>query len=63
MVIFPGVVAKLVKLPPLILIASVILGQYYGGMLGMLISIPIAAALKVLLSEVYVIIYGFVPDP
>lgn len=63
MVIFPGVVAKLVKLPPLVLIASVVLGQYYGGMLGMLVSIPIAAALKVLLSEIYVIVYGFVPDP
>ena len=63
MVIFPGVVAKLVKLPPLVLIASVILGQYYGGIVGMLVSIPIAAAIKVLLSELYVIIYGFVPDP
>lgn len=63
MLIFPGVVAKLVKLPPLVLIASVVLGQYYGGMLGMLVSIPIAGALKVVLSEVYVIVYGFVPDP
>lgn len=63
MVIFPGVVAKLVKLPPLVLVASVVVGQYYGGIIGMLVSIPIAAALKVLLSEVYVIVYGFVPDP
>lgn len=62
-IIFPGVVAKLVKLPPLVLVASVVLGQYYGGIIGMLISIPIAAVFKVFLSELYVIIYGFVPDP
>lgn len=61
-VIFPGIVAKLVKLNPLVLIASVLLGQYYYGMVGMLISIPIAAALKVLLDEFYIILYGYSHD-
>jgi len=59
MVIFPGIVAKLVKLNPLVLTASVILGQYYGGIIGMLVSIPIAAAIKVLLHEVYSLVYGY----
>jgi putative permease len=62
-VIFPGVVAKLVKLNPLVLTASVVLGNYYFGIIGMLVSIPIAAALKVVFHELYFIIYGFVPDP
>jgi putative permease len=60
-VIFPGIVAKLVNLNPLVLIASVVIGQYYYGILGMLISIPIAAAIKVVLYEFYVIVYGYVP--
>jgi putative permease len=57
-VIFPGIVAKLVKLNPLILVASVMIGQNYYGVVGMLISIPVAAAIKVILGEVYVSIYG-----
>jgi putative permease len=47
----------------LVLTASVVLGQYYFGIVGMLISIPIAAAIKVVFSELYVVVYGFVPDP
>ncbi len=61
--IFPWVVGNLVKLNPLVLTASVVLGQYYFGIVGMLISIPIAAAIKVVFSELYVVVYGFVPDP
>jgi putative permease len=61
LVIFPGIVAKLVNLNPLVLIASVVIGQYYYGMIGMLISIPIAAAIKVVLYEFYLIVYGFSP--
>jgi putative permease len=62
LVIFPGIVAKLVDLNPLVLIASVVIGQYYYGILGMLISIPIAAAIKVVLYEFYLIIYGYTVD-
>lgn len=61
-VIFPGIVAKLVKLNPLVLISSVLIGQYYYGMVGMLISVPIAAAFKVLLDELYIIIYGYTQE-
>jgi len=60
--IFPGIVAKLVKLNPLVLTASVILGQYYGGVIGMLVSIPIAAAIKVVLHEIYSLVYGYAPE-
>lgn len=55
--IFPVIVAKLVNLHPLILIAVVALGQQYYGLLGMLLSIPLAAALKVVLQEVYLAVY------
>lgn len=55
--IFPVVVAKLVNLHPLILIAVVAVGQKYYGLIGMLISIPIAAAIKVVLVEIYSAIY------
>jgi predicted PurR-regulated permease PerM len=35
----------------------VAIGQQYYGLVGMLISIPIATACKVILSELYAIIY------
>ncbi|OFZ79246.1 MAG: hypothetical protein A2583_01170 [Bdellovibrionales bacterium RIFOXYD1_FULL_53_11] len=56
-VIFPFVVAKLVNLHPLILIATVAVGQQYYGLIGMLISVPVATAIKVTLEEMYRIIY------
>jgi putative permease len=55
--IFPVIVAKLVNLNPLILIAVVAVGQEYYGLIGMLISIPIAATIKVIIQEVYSLIY------
>lgn len=66
-VIFPLVVAKLVNLHPLILIAAVGMGQKYYGLVGMLISIPVATALKVILQELYSAVYEYrtmpSPDP
>lgn len=59
--IFPVVVAKLVNLHPLILIAVVAMGQQYYGLVGMLISIPIATALKVVIREIYFAIYSAAP--
>ncbi|MGZ3699188.1 MAG: AI-2E family transporter, partial [Bdellovibrionota bacterium] len=56
-VIFPVVVAKLVNLHPLILIAVVAVGQTYYGLVGMLISIPIATAVKVMVGEIYSAVY------
>ncbi len=60
--IFPVVVAKLVNLNPLILIAVVAVGQEYYGLIGMLISIPIATAVKVILQEIYDLIYESEPS-
>jgi len=57
-VIFPLLVAKLVNLHPIILIAVVMVGQQYYGLIGMLISIPIATALKVIIQEIYYFVYG-----
>ena len=56
--IFPLLVAKLVNLHPLLLIGVVMIGQEYYGLVGMLISIPIATALKVIVSEIYFFVYG-----
>ncbi len=56
-VIFPVVVASLVKLHPFLLIAVVAIGQQYYGLVGMLISIPIATAIKVVVGEIYTAIY------
>lgn len=56
-IIFPVVVAKLVNLHPLILIAVVAIGQRYYGLIGMLVSIPIATGAKVILAQVHRAIY------
>jgi putative permease len=56
-VIFPVVVAKLVNLHPLLLIAVVAIGQKYYGLVGMLISIPVATACKVVFTEIHFAIY------
>jgi putative permease len=50
--IFPVVVAKLVNLHPLILLASVMVGQEYYGLIGMLVSIPVASTFKILAIQV-----------
>lgn len=51
-VIFPVVVAKLVNLHPVLLVIVVMLGQEYYGLVGMLISIPIATGVKIVIQEV-----------
>lgn len=56
--IFPVLVAKLVNLHPLILIVAVMIGGQYYGMIGMLVSIPVATALKVILQEIYSAVYA-----
>jgi putative permease len=57
-VIFPIIVAKLVDLHPLVLIVAVIIGQQYYGLIGMLISIPVASALKVIGGQIHRAVYG-----
>jgi putative permease len=51
--IIPLVVARVVNLHPVTVILVVILGAEVLGVLGMIISIPLAAAIKVTLVAVY----------
>lgn len=55
--IFPVFVGRIVKLHPVLLIAAVIVGQRYYGLVGMLISVPIATACKIVTQEVYFAVY------
>lgn len=55
--VFPILVSKIVDLHPIIVVISVIVGSQLFGLLGMVISIPLAAALKLILVEVFDEIY------
>lgn len=55
--VFPILVSKIVDLHPIVVVVSVILGSQYFGIAGMVVSIPIAAALKLIFNEVYTEIY------
>ncbi len=56
-IVFPILVSKIVDLHPLIVVVSVILGSQLLGIVGMIVSIPLAAAVKLLVTEVYKEIY------
>ncbi len=56
--VFPVLVSKIVNLHPLIVVISVILGSQFGGIVGMIISIPMAAFFKLLFQELYLELYG-----
>lgn len=56
--VFPLLVSKIVNLHPIIVVVSVILGSQFGGVVGMIISIPMAAFLKLLFEEIYLELYG-----
>jgi putative permease len=56
-IVFPILVSKVVDLHPLVVVVSVIVGSQFFGVVGMVISIPIAAALKLLFIEIYKEIY------
>lgn len=51
--IIPLVVAKLVNLHPITVVVAMIVGAQILGILGMIISIPVASALKVTITSVY----------
>lgn len=51
--IIPLVVAKLVNLHPVTVVIAIIIGAQLLGILGMIISIPVASALKVIFTNVY----------
>lgn len=55
--VFPILVSKIVDLHPIVVVLSVIVGSQAFGILGMVISIPLAAALKLIFIEVYNEIY------
>lgn len=55
--VFPILVSRIVDLHPLIVVVSVILGSQSMGVIGMVISIPLAAALKLIILEIYQSIY------
>lgn len=56
-IVFPILVSKVVDLHPLTVVVSVILGSQWLGVVGMVISIPFAAALKLIGQEIYKEIY------
>lgn len=51
--IIPNVVGHLVKLHPVIVIFAIMAGGAIGGMFGLLISIPVAAVIRILLMYIY----------
>ncbi len=55
MVLTPLLMGKAVDLSPLTIIAAILIGAQLGGLVGIIISIPVAAVLKVLLNYYYVI--------
>lgn len=57
-IVFPILVSKIVDLHPLVVVGSVILGSQYLGILGMVLSIPLAASLKLVLLEIYFEVYA-----
>jgi putative permease len=56
--VFPLLVSKIVNLHPMIVVISVIFGSQVGGVVGMIISIPMVAFLKLLFQEIYLELYG-----
>ena len=52
-IIFPLLVSKIVDLHPVVVVLSVILGSQYFGLVGMVVSIPVAAALKIIGQELF----------
>ena len=55
--VFPILVSKIVNIHPMVVVISVILGSHFFGLIGMVVSIPVVAAIKLILSELYREIY------
>ena len=51
--VFPILVSKIVNLHPVIVVVSIIVGSQYLGIMGMIVSIPLAASLKLVMGEIY----------
>jgi putative permease len=59
LVIIPLVVAKIVNLHPVTVVVVIIIGSQVMGILGMIISIPVASVIKLTLNAVYNHVIGF----
>ena len=59
-IISPKIQGKGMRLPALIVLASVTIGMYMFGLIGAIVSIPIAGCIKILLEEFG---DGFLPIP
>lgn len=59
LVIIPLVVAKIVNLHPVSVVIVIIIGSQVMGVLGMIISIPVASVIKLTLTAVYNHVVGF----
>lgn len=57
-VVFPLLVSKIVDLHPLVVVISVIVGSQYFGLVGMIISIPMVTAFKLVFIEIYRTFYS-----
>jgi putative permease len=55
--VFPLLVSKIVNLHPLIVVMSVIIGSQFAGIVGMIISIPLAAFFQLFVRQLYLEIY------
>ncbi|MFW5887272.1 MAG: AI-2E family transporter, partial [Bacteriovoracia bacterium] len=55
--VFPILVSKIVNLHPVLVVISVILGSQYWGVIGMVISIPVAAICQLVFLEIYKELY------
>ncbi len=51
--VFPFLVSKIVDIHPILVAIGVILGSHYGGITGMVISIPVVAAIKLIITEIH----------
>ena len=58
LVIVPVFVGKLVNLSPLTMIIAVAVGQELYGLVGMLVSVPVASSLKIIYQEVVSVLYS-----
>jgi putative permease len=57
-IVFPILVSKIVDLHPLVVVTSVIIGSQYFGVAGMIISIPLAAAAKLIFQQLHESLYS-----
>ncbi len=57
-IVFPVMISKIVDLHPIVVVISVIIGSQFFGFIGMIISVPIAAAVKLVALEFYKKIYS-----